>query len=397
MHPRDRFSYADGSELSRAARGDSVRVNARPGTQVLRTIGYRGGRALTAVFAVALLLRLGAGFAGCGWRDVARGRNLRTAATIAAARGLSLDYSESAVAGGRAGNSLRTSARAPFYPWLLAGFAALGRQVGDDRAFILLIVLQAGVGAALVVPIFRIGRRMFGVQAGIAGAAIAAAYPGFVLAAAALRPTVWQVTGFSIAFLALLRLRHDPTREAAVTCGVVCGLVALTQPAFLWIMAAALAGAIVMTQARRRAVVVAGVLSLMIAVVVVSPCLVQRGAAASPRSPLQTRVATAASRAALFWAPDWALEGPWWHELPYTVLLVFAAGAVVSMRRWLRYYLPAFGAFAAAALIHAIGGGGPQARMPLEPLLFLFSAEGALLPARLAVARHKEHPVSDGD
>ncbi len=102
---------------------------------------------------------------------------------------------------------------------------------------------------------------------------------------------------------------------------------------------------------------------------------------------LDLRAATVAIRAALFWAPRWLSARATWHDLPYVVLLVLAVGTLVSMRRWLRYYLPAFGAFAAAALIHAIGGGGPQARMPLEPLLFLFSAEGALMPARLAAMR----------
>jgi hypothetical protein len=85
--------------------------------------------------------------------------------------------------------------------------------------------------------------------------------------------------------------------------------------------------------------------------------------------------------------------------LPYAALLVLAVAAAVSMRRWLRYYLPALGAFAAATLVYAIAAGGPQERMPFEPLLFLFSAEGALLPARLAVARARRRGrwIFDGD
>jgi len=51
-------------------------------------------------------------------------------------------------------------------------------------------IFQAAVGAAPGVPVFRIGRRMFGTQAGIGGAAIAAVHPGFVLAVGALIHTI---------------------------------------------------------------------------------------------------------------------------------------------------------------------------------------------------------------
>ena len=395
-----------------ARRRRQRKVNALVRTRTLKTISHRGGRVLIAIFAVALLLRIGAGVAAHAWRDALRERNSPRAPSIAAARSFGFDHRETPIARGHGSDRVRTSVDAPFYAYLLAAFRVLGRQVGDDRAFILLLVLQAAVGAVLVVPVFRIGRRMFGVQVAIAGAALAAVYPGFVLAAAVLRPTVWQVTGFSVAFLALLRLCHQPSREAAVTCGVLSGLVALTEPAFLWIMAAALAGAIVMTRAQRRAVALTGALSLAIAVLVISPWLLQRHladggflfarSAGSLRSSQELRTAVSLGRrAVLFWAsaPDWGSPHRLWYALPYAALLVLAVAAAVSMRRWLRYYLPALGAFAAATLVYAIAAGGPQERMPFEPLLFLFSAEGALLPARLAVARARRRGrwIFDGD
>jgi hypothetical protein len=92
-------------------------------------------------------------------------------------------------------------------------------------------------------------------------------------------------------------------------------------------------------------------------------------------------VALAAKKAVFFWTitPYHQLTARPSYWLPYALLLVAAAAAAATLRGRLKQHLPSVFAFGAATVIYAVTFPGPRYRMPLEPLLFLLSAEGLVL------------------
>lgn len=423
-------------------------------------VRLRDRRVLVAIIGIAFLLRVAAVVTLRAWESPVTWENGAIARSIVAGHGFSFDYGEGAVSHYyTSDHPVPTSFQAPFYPYMLAGFYVLGRHVGADAALVLLLILQSAVGAALVIPVFRIGHRLFGKDAALLAAAIAAVYPTFVYTATVLHQAVWCVTGFSVGFLALLRLRYRPAFGSAATLGVILGVLLLIEPVFLGLLAAAFAGLVVVSHARRQ-VAAAGAISLAIAMLLASPWLVrcyavhgrfvfvksssgfnlwQGNNPASDRSvwqggfrhrpfpglsDLRSRlkdtddelerddiwreaavatmradpVGTAvrfARKAAFFWTitADHQLARSPWYWLPYAVLFLLAIGALVAMRSWPREYMPVLLALAAATLVYSVAFTGPRYRMPLEPMLFLFSAEGALLPRRFAMARARRKIV----
>jgi hypothetical protein len=72
---------------------------------------------------------------------------------------------------------------------------------------------------------------------------------------------------------------------------------------------------------------------------------------------------------------------------PYALLFVPGVGVLIALRRRWRDFLPVLLIFAAATLIYSTTFTGPRYRMPLEPLLFVFSAQGILVLARTSALR----------
>jgi len=407
-------------------------------------------RFLVAAFIVALLARAGAVVALHAWRSPMAWENGAIAKAIAAGEGFSFDYSEGEISNYY---SLRrpipTSFQAPFYPYVLAGTYALARHVGSDRAFMLLLFLQAVVGAALVFPVAGIARKLSSDRAAVVGVVIAAVYPAFVYDATVTHQAVWVTTGFAYLFLALLALKERPTVRRAVVFGAVLGVSLLMEPAFLALIGMALLGAVLAGQARRR-IAAAGALGVAVSLLVASPwlarCYMVHGrfvfiksstgfnlwqgnnpaSNGTPHSgwkhvayPAPARLlarlkragdeihrddiwraaavaaikanpahaaALAVEKAVFFWTitPYHPLTGRSSYWLPYAVLFVAALAAMVAMRGRLKQHLPSLLAFGAATILYSITFPGPRYRMPLEPLLFLFSAEGLVLASQRA-------------
>jgi hypothetical protein len=443
----------------------SQRAAGRVNQRLTSALATPDRRLLTALLLVALALRVGAVVALRAWQHPITWENGAIAHSIVEGHGFSFDYRE-----GEISNYYTlprpepTSFQAPFYPYLLAAFQLLGRELGQGRALALLLLLQAAVGAALVIPVFFIGRRLFGPPVAVVGAAIAAVYPGLVYAATVPHQAVWAVTGFSVAFLGLVHLRQRPTLGAAAAYGALFGLLLLMEPVFLALMAAAFVGVWLSGKPRIR-IAAAGGVALAAAMLVISPWLVRgylvhgrfvcmkssggfnlwqgnnpaangtphsgwkhvpypappellarlrgahdelardaiwRAAAVSEMRAHPRRAAILwAKKALFFWTitPYHQLTRSPWYWAPYSALLVLAAASLATMRGRLRGHLPTLLAFAAATVVYSITFPGPRYRMPLEPLLFLFSAQGILVAARLIAARAPQvggHPRQVG-
>jgi len=410
-------------------------------------------RLLLALFGVACLLRLGAAGALRAWENPQAWENGSIAQSIASGKGFSFDYRQGEISNYYTlRHPVPTSFQAPFYPYLLAGFYALGHHLGPERALLLLLILQAAVGAALVIPAYHIGRRLFDRRVGLVSAGVAAIYPAFLYAATVPHQAVWCITGFAVVFWAMLRLREQPTLGPAALAGALLGLLLLAEPVFLGILAAGFIGIVLVSQARRRTILSGGV-ALGVALVVISPWLVRgyrvhgrfvfmksssgfnlwqgnnlaangtphsgwihvaypappsllrrvrqahgelgrddvwRQAALADMKAAPPRTARLmAEKVLFFWTitPYHRLTRNPWYWLPYALLFIPAIAVMVSLKRRLYAYLPALLPFAAATVIYSITFTGPRYRMPLEPLLFVFSAQGLLLAASSVAKR----------
>jgi len=413
-------------------------------------------RFLPIVFVAALTLRLGAAGALRAWEDPVTWENGSIARALVAGHGFSFDYGEGAIS--RYFTSPRpepTSFQAPFYPYLLAAFYLLGRHVGNDAALMLLLLLQAAVGAALVVPAYHLARRLFDHRAAAVSAGIAAVYPAFIYAATVLHQAVWCITGFAVAFLGLLSLRERPSVWRAALYGALLGLLLLVEPVFLGLAAAAWLGVILVGRERGR-LAGTGAVAVAAALVVAAPWLVRcyvvhghfvfvkscsgfnlwqgnnpasrgswrtgfthvnyaglpelqrrlrqadgewerdaiwRAAALQEMKSAPARTAVHfVEKAVAFWTITLrhGLTANPCYWVPYGLLLVPALGTMIALRKRPQDYLPALMAFAAATLVYSTTFTGPRYRMPLEPLLFVFSAQGiVLVGARLAAWRRR--------
>jgi 4-amino-4-deoxy-L-arabinose transferase-like glycosyltransferase len=122
------------------------------------------------------------------------------------------------------GLSVPTAERAPLYPIALAGLAELGGSGADAQR-----LLGTATGAATVVALGLLGRRLAGPRTGLLAALIAALYPTLIAADGALmtESLYGMLAGFCL--LAAYRLLDTVTPARAAVLGVLVALAALTR------------------------------------------------------------------------------------------------------------------------------------------------------------------------
>lgn len=131
-----------------------------------------------------------------------------------------------------------TAIRGPGYPFLLgAVYAISGNSVTAGR------LLNALLGALVVLLLYLIAKRVWGRRIGIATAALAAVFPPLVLAA---RDLVSEPLFIAVALGAVLCVlefrRSGGMLRWAAAAGILCGLAALTRPTGFVLMVPVLVG-----------------------------------------------------------------------------------------------------------------------------------------------------------
>jgi 4-amino-4-deoxy-L-arabinose transferase-like glycosyltransferase len=118
-----------------------------------------------------------------------------------------------------------------FYPpgysiFLGAGYAILGEEVAVGRA------LNAVAGALTVVPVWWLGRRLYGPAAGVAAGALIALSPSLIAWTPVLLSETWFTLLFAIALVAVAPLLDRGARSgagSALVAGAAIGLAALVR------------------------------------------------------------------------------------------------------------------------------------------------------------------------
>lgn len=117
-----------------------------------------------------------------------------------------------------------TAEKPPLYPLALALPSALGLDTNTAHQ-----VASCVMGAAGVVLIGLLGRRVGGDRVGLLAAAIAALYPALVMLDSSLRSESLYVPLIAFCLLAAYRLADAPTPRRAAVLGLAVGLAALTR------------------------------------------------------------------------------------------------------------------------------------------------------------------------
>jgi 4-amino-4-deoxy-L-arabinose transferase-like glycosyltransferase len=122
------------------------------------------------------------------------------------------------------GTAIPTAEKPPLYPAVLALPSALGLDtVQEQRA------LSCLMGAATVLLIGLLARRVAGERAGLVAAAVAAVYPPLVMLDASLRSESLYAPLIALTLLLAYRLRERPALLRGLALGVAIGLAALTR------------------------------------------------------------------------------------------------------------------------------------------------------------------------
>jgi 4-amino-4-deoxy-L-arabinose transferase-like glycosyltransferase len=116
-----------------------------------------------------------------------------------------------------------TAGHPPLYPLVLAAVSLAGGGYEAHR------LIGCVIGAAAIVAIGLLGRRVGGDRAGLAAAAIAAVYPTFVAADGSLMAESLYGLGVALTLLAALAALDEPTPRRAAVLGVAVGLTALAR------------------------------------------------------------------------------------------------------------------------------------------------------------------------
>ena len=164
-----------------------------------------------------------------------------------------------------------TADKPPLYPLLLALPSLLGL-----KTLVAHRVVSCLMGAALVVGVGLLGRRVGGERAGLLAAAIAAVYPLLVVLDGSLRSESLYAPLIAFLLLATYRLVDRPGVGRAVVVGAVLGLAALTrsEALLLGVLLLVAAAARLPSGGRLRPVAVVGVVALL----VVSPWAIRNWA-----------------------------------------------------------------------------------------------------------------------
>jgi 4-amino-4-deoxy-L-arabinose transferase-like glycosyltransferase len=129
-----------------------------------------------------------------------------------------------AVVFGNAGDPIATAFHPPLFPALLALFSAVGLDSYTAHQ-----IVGCALGAATVVVVGLIARRLAGDRAGVAAAAVAAVFLPFVEREALLQSESLYGLLIALSLLAALRLRERPAARRALALGGAIGLAALTR------------------------------------------------------------------------------------------------------------------------------------------------------------------------
>jgi len=120
--------------------------------------------------------------------------------------------------------SLASALHGPLYPWVLAVSSRLGGTSWVDHK-----VLSLLIGAATVLVVGLVGRRLAGPVAGLVAAGLAAVYPNLWLIDGLVYPeglfALITTTVIAVAY----RWRDRPRRSVAVALGALIGMAALTR------------------------------------------------------------------------------------------------------------------------------------------------------------------------
>ena len=122
------------------------------------------------------------------------------------------------------GKLVPSAGHPPLWELLLAGVSWLG-----GTTYIAHRLLGCALGAATVVLVALLGRRVAGERAGLVAAAIAAAYPVMIAADGSLMSEGLYSLLIAAALLLALRLRERADARSAAALGAVVGLAALTR------------------------------------------------------------------------------------------------------------------------------------------------------------------------
>ena len=129
------------------------------------------------------------------------------------------------------GHSVPTAGHPPLYTFVIAAATKLG-VTGDEAQR----SLGCLFGAATIVLVGLLGRRVGGDRVGLVAAALAAVYPLLIAADGALMSETLYGPLIALALLAAYRLRDEPGARRAVVLGLVIGLATLTRPEALLLL-----------------------------------------------------------------------------------------------------------------------------------------------------------------
>jgi hypothetical protein len=129
-----------------------------------------------------------------------------------------------AVVFGTAGDPIVTAFHPPLFPALLAIPSALGLDSYTAHQ-----IVGCAIGAAAIVPIGLVARRLAGDRACLAAAAIAAVFIPMISRDALLQSESLYGLLIALSLLAALRLRDEPSARNGAWLGIAIGLAALTR------------------------------------------------------------------------------------------------------------------------------------------------------------------------
>jgi 4-amino-4-deoxy-L-arabinose transferase-like glycosyltransferase len=179
-------------------------------------------RSLLALTALGLVVRLAYALGVMGGREVhGDGRQFHFLAEVLGGEGRYLQPFRFLFQNGTA---IPTAEKPPLFPAVLALPSALGLDtVQEQRA------LSCLMGAATVLLIGLLARRVAGERVGLVAAAVAAVYPPLAMLDASLRSESLYAPLIALVLLLAYRLRERPALMRGLALGVAIGLAALTR------------------------------------------------------------------------------------------------------------------------------------------------------------------------
>ncbi|MEA2213882.1 MAG: hypothetical protein QOF83_3830, partial [Solirubrobacteraceae bacterium] len=144
-----------------------------------------------------------------------------------------------------------SAAHPPLYPMLLAGLAKLGGTGQEIQRLV-----GSAFGAATIVVLGCLGRRLGGARLGLVAAGIAAIYPMLITADGALLSESLFGLLVALCLLSAYRLLDAPSGGRAIGLGVLLGLAILTRGEALLLLPLLLAPIVRRPQGARAALIV---------------------------------------------------------------------------------------------------------------------------------------------